>query len=610
MAKFFELNSIRSRMVSGFLFLTLLIVILAVVSWFVLNENNDTARVHGNINQLVILTLNLIKTDNDFFDLDANNEGYFNTRNSDFLEIRDSLLALIRLEIGDVISQKKERSYDVDRRLLSIDSTLTQYDIVFKELESLLFKRGFKDYGMEGLMRLHAHQLEEESTNIDISELLFLRRNEKDFFLRHDLVYQREFNRRSNNLTLKLEVETRQNEPAIYHLKEYTRIFNQLVSIQTKIGLSSTLGLRNKLNKLTSSIGEQYFALAEFSYLATSAAQERARIFYLIVIACAVGFSLVSGLWLSKQLSEPIAKLSDFVKRAPLHLTSKDLNLNFKNTAIEVNELSQSFLLLIKQASAQMEQLEEKSNLLRKKNKQLKKVNRELDNFLYSTAHDLRSPLSSLLGLINLMRHENKQDQLVIYLDMLEKSINRSDAFIGQIVSFSKNKRMDIHVQKLEMPHLVSEVFESQKFLSGNERIRKDVIINERVPLYSDLSRVTILFNNLISNAIRYADFKRNNCFIKINILVNESEAVIEFIDNGVGIAPEHMDKIFNMFYRANVNSPGSGLGLFIFKETINKLKGFASVESELGVGTKFFIRIPNRSPNVSVQQELQLNAS
>jgi signal transduction histidine kinase len=206
------------------------------------------------------------------------------------------------------------------------------------------------------------------------------------------------------------------------------------------------------------------------------------------------------------------------------------------------------------------------------------------------------------------MRIDNKQEELNTYLDMMEKSITRSESFISQIVSYSKNKRMDIHHERLDILELINEVFENHRFVKGNERIVKEVSVVNSTPFYSDRNRLTIIFNNLISNAIRYADPEKETSYIKINISINEDEAIIEFADNGIGIGEEHVAKIFDMFYRANTNSKGSGLGLFLFKETLKRLKGFASVESTLGKGTQFFMRIPNFRSQAHRQQELLLN--
>jgi len=114
------------------------------------------------------------------------------------------------------------------------------------------------------------------------------------------------------------------------------------------------------------------------------------------------------------------------------------------------------------------------------------------------------------------------------------------------------------------------------------------------VVFYSDRSRIGILLNNLFSNAIKYQDAGKISSFLIIDILTSSKEAIIKFSDNGIGIEENSLSKIFEMFYRATEEAKGSGLGLYIAKEAVTKLKGNIIVQSELSKGTTFEIRIPN----------------
>jgi signal transduction histidine kinase len=121
--------------------------------------------------------------------------------------------------------------------------------------------------------------------------------------------------------------------------------------------------------------------------------------------------------------------------------------------------------------------------------------------------------------------------------------------------------------------------------------------MNIRAPFYSDHSRLLIIMNNMLSNAVRYRDPWKADCFVQVKVEVSETEALLEFTDNGIGIAEHYHAKIFNMFFRASADSKGSGLGLYIVKAAVEKLDGTIEVESELGVGTTFRITIPNQKP-------------
>jgi signal transduction histidine kinase len=594
-------------MLSGFLFLTLLIVCVAIVSLYILNKINGIAAIHGKLGQLEIATLSLIKTDNDFFDLETINPKYFETHESALLSKRDSFKRSIQSGVEFIYRESKN---GVIESLSPIDSLFKLYDDKFGQLEKLIFKIGFKDYGLEGEMRFHAHKLEQRSLGMNMLDVLTLRRNEKDFLLRHDIGYAYSLNNLVSSIVRDFNKNPEKNKEILVHLKEYQRIFNALAEMHIQIGLSSKDGLRNELNQLSTELSERYFVLSQYSYKVSNEAQARAKVFYISIVLGAIFFSVFSGYWISKQLSSPIAKLSNLMNHVMSDRKEVKVDLVLNNAAEEINTLTRSFIHLMSQTNGQMKEIKLKSLQIRKRNKDLKKLNSELDGFLYSTAHDLRSPLSSLLGLLHIMTHENKQEDLKQYIEMMEGSIHRMEDFIGQIVGYSKNKRLDIVVEKIDPYILISEVFESHRFVDGANKIDRLVEVKDKFPLCSDRGRMMILMNNLISNAIRYADLNKPHPFIKINVSVEEHEMTIEFSDNGIGIAQEHLDKVFNMFYRANVKSKGSGLGLFIFKETITKLKGRVSIESTLGEGTKFFIWLPNHYSTHSVQMEMELNTS
>jgi signal transduction histidine kinase len=608
MLKFFELNSIRYRMLSGFLFLTLLILVIGLVSISSLDNTSRVASIHSRINQLQVYTLNLIKTDNDFFDFETTNENYFRNHQSELLSRRDSLLLLIRKGLEDTRNKSEENSFPFSNNLKDIDSLFQLYNEKFALLESLIFKRGFKDFGLEGETRKHAHALELPQMNVDLIDVLSLRRHEKDFLLRHDTAYLVRFNEISKEMLDKFIKDSARYRQALFHIRQYKRYFNERATIEKQIGLSSLEGLRTELNLLTTQLSNHYFTLSEYSGDRYESIQRNARIFYVIMITGAILFSLISSFWISKKLSEPIAKLSKWMNSVTGNPKKVDVNLN--NAAEEINTLTSSFIKLMDQTNDQMREIEDKSKMLKTRNKELSKLNKELDSFLYSTAHDLRSPLTSLLGIVRLMRLENRQEELHPYLDMMQGSIQRQEDFIAQIVNYAKNKKLEIAPEKLDLKKLILEIFQNHEFVEHAAEIEKYIHVREDAPFYSDRNRIHILFNNLISNAIRYCDPEKKEKYIQIRIHITSALTTIEFADNGLGIEKQHLNKIFDMFYRANFKSKGSGLGLFIFKEAIQKLNGLVTVESEEKIGAKFFLQLPNLLEQQKLQPDLPLKES
>lgn len=229
------------------------------------------------------------------------------------------------------------------------------------------------------------------------------------------------------------------------------------------------------------------------------------------------------------------------------------------------------------------------------RNDQLKKTNTELDRFVYSTSHDLRAPLTSLMGLINITQESNDKTEVSRYLHMMKDRVHSLDKFIKDITDYSRNNRLEITHEKVKLIDLAQEVWESLKFTPEAQPISFEVNIDEAVVVDSDKNRLKVIMSNLISNAIRYHDDRKPDQFIRLEVEVRDRNFYLKVEDNGQGIASEYQNRVFDMFYRANEKSKGSGLGLYIVKEALAKLSGTIHLESAPGIGTTFTVKLPNR---------------
>lgn len=233
---------------------------------------------------------------------------------------------------------------------------------------------------------------------------------------------------------------------------------------------------------------------------------------------------------------------------------------------------------------------------LSEQNARLNKVNKEIDSFVYSVSHNLRAPLASILGLVQVARQEMKTEEFdaALYLSLIERSILKLDDTIKEILEYSRNERTEFVVEKIDMNALVTDCLERIQYLKGFNTLEKLVDIKEAAPFYSDAHRLTIVLSNLFSNAVKYMDDSKKPNVLKVSVLVNPENTTIEVMDNGIGIAPSQLPKIFNMFYRGTEKSDGPGLGLYIVKEMVKKLGGSIFVSSDYGLSTTFTINLPN----------------
>lgn len=238
-------------------------------------------------------------------------------------------------------------------------------------------------------------------------------------------------------------------------------------------------------------------------------------------------------------------------------------------------------------------ELKELAEEVHGKNLHLEKTNAELDRFLYSTSHDLRSPLSSIKGLVNIARMESKDEKIQRYFTMMIDRVDKLDFFIRDIIDYSKNARMEIRTEPVDFNSLLAEVTENLKYIEGAESIDFQTHVSVGQTVNADKNRLSVVLNNLMANAIKYHDPHKEKQWIDVQVRNSNGSIIMEVSDNGTGIDQEHHSKIFDMFYRGTFQSTGSGLGLYIVKETLAKMKGSIALESVPGKGSRFLITLP-----------------
>lgn len=235
--------------------------------------------------------------------------------------------------------------------------------------------------------------------------------------------------------------------------------------------------------------------------------------------------------------------------------------------------------------------LERSNHEIETKNNDLIIANKELDRFVYSASHDLRSPISSLKGLVEILKTEEDPEEIKNYLEMMQSVLNKQDQFIKDIIDYSRNKRTKDVLKQVSLVEIVNDAIEQLQYAENVKKItiEKEIGIDKT---YSDNLRLKIIINNLLSNAIKYADFSKENPHIHIKTYPADTDFIIQIEDNGIGINKQYLNRIFEMFFVTNKNK-GTGLGLYIVKEAIENLNGTITVESKINVGTKFIVTIP-----------------
>ncbi|MEQ8476969.1 PAS domain-containing sensor histidine kinase [Fulvivirga sp.] len=272
-------------------------------------------------------------------------------------------------------------------------------------------------------------------------------------------------------------------------------------------------------------------------------------------------------------------------------------NEYFDGAVRDITELKiaeQKLVELNETLTQQNKALAEREDELNKAMKELSDRNFELDQLVYKTSHDLRSPLSSILGLVNVAKMDTATTDKSEYIEQIGFSIHRLDEFVKSMLNYAKASRIDVHLEAVDVKEIIESCLKDLAFLETYNKVKTKFNIQGKSTIKTDKLKLKIILSNIISNAFKYMDDTKPEPYLNIDINATEKEIFINISDNGIGIEEEHLPKIFDMFYRATELSQGSGLGMYIVKQSIEKLEGSITISSKFKEGTTFNISLPN----------------
>jgi signal transduction histidine kinase len=236
---------------------------------------------------------------------------------------------------------------------------------------------------------------------------------------------------------------------------------------------------------------------------------------------------------------------------------------------------------------------------LDKANKSLSKVNDELDNFIYKTSHDIRGPLASLKGICSVALMDVKDPLALDYFNKLDISSGRLNVILTRLLIVNQINNAIVGKEHIDFNGVVEDIIllEKKKGLPPRFEIKKEIQSN--ISFQSDKDLVRIILENLIDNAIKFHnESDRVKPFVHIDIRVSENkEVTVRVVDNGIGIAEAHPDKIFQMFSRASERSGTGGIGLYLSKLATEKLGGQIHLHTSPEGYTEFSVSFPSRMP-------------
>jgi len=227
--------------------------------------------------------------------------------------------------------------------------------------------------------------------------------------------------------------------------------------------------------------------------------------------------------------------------------------------------------------------------------KELKALDRMKDEFLAMTAHELKTPLTSMLSLVRQMldrdlgKLNEKQEKA---LGIVSRGVERLGGSIEKILEISKleSGQMELNKEKIQLTPLIQDVVEQMKPMAKLKKITLTQRITKLPPVEADGRRVATVLTNLIENAIKYT---LNGGRVTVEAKQRGNQILVQVRDSGMGIAKKDLPNLFTKFFQVNHTKPGAGLGLNISKMLVEAHGGKIRCESELGKGSTFSFTLP-----------------
>lgn len=225
---------------------------------------------------------------------------------------------------------------------------------------------------------------------------------------------------------------------------------------------------------------------------------------------------------------------------------------------------------------------------------ELKKANGIINNFIKSCSHDFKSPLTSIEGLVMIAGYSTNQEEVNHCLTLIQQCALNMLNSIHKLEEYTIVQHRKLCNDDIQADQLVDKVVKEYSKEIDQQQIVVSTRIVQYSPWISDEQCNYLVLKNLVENAVNFIDREKKPNWINIKIDVSDEFVSLEVSDNGVGIADDEKEKIFEPFHRSSTQSKGSGLGLFLVKGIIEKLKASVTLSSIQKVGSSFLISIPN----------------
>lgn len=225
---------------------------------------------------------------------------------------------------------------------------------------------------------------------------------------------------------------------------------------------------------------------------------------------------------------------------------------------------------------------------------ELTEKNKNLDAFVYKVSHDIKGPLSAIISAVRVTENENNINAIKENLSEISLKAWFLNDLVNDLLELTKNTKKEIKPEAIRLHNFINDLIKKIELPENIHNVKFFNHIDNSVIFVCDKNILTSILLNILINAVKYRDIEKQQTEIDISYSSGKWGSVITVKDNGIGIAQEHMDKIFEIFYRIDKTTPGSGIGLYLVKQSMDYLGGNVILSSSVGKGTEIKLFFPN----------------
>ena len=600
------MKTIKGRILLAFLTLCLLIAPFLIFSYNSVQKIDDVKKVKEQIAIFDINRLRAVNKFNRFLQSDTKIDSFYIQKASANLNSYIDFITIAKKSLKKTHTSEYPTNNIVLERINRVESDLKKIETLSEKIISLYLKRGFRDFGMEGIMRQKIHNLESNTKGITLAENLSLRRREKDYFLRNDLQYVEQLNKESNTLINRLSSKKEDYSETIQILKDYQGIFNEIVAIQKVIGNEKT-GAVNEIHLANLTLDLEIRKLYEVIEVDLNNLENSVKSYLILFFSITILFAIVFAFFFSDHMSRPILQLIENMDTVSEQQFKGDFNFSTNLKIKELKILTKKYNQLVEKIQAQIGDLHTSNNELYALNVKLEESEQELkeasllkDKFFSIISHDLRGHTGNVLSLAKILKDEKDElsdKEKSVFVKYLVDSSQNLQLLLDNLLNWAKTQMNDHEISK--------KSFNINKLIKTNIELFKDNAYRKKVKMvfedinsykaYADKDMVDFIIRNLLSNALK---FTRNDDTITVEITQVDDYLKIDVNDTGIGMSQNQIEQLLhsegeNFTTKGTENEVGTGLGFSICKDFVKRNNGKIEITSTEGQGSSFSFTIP-----------------